>query len=108
MDDLIRRQDVIRYLERAKICLDRKGRNLVDLFLEDIEQHIEPADRWIPADQKLPKEDGTYLVSGRWSKSGKTVVGESEFSVEDGYFQTAWNFEVQAWAYMPEPYKGGE
>ena len=60
---------------------------------------------WIPVTERLPKEDGSYLVSGKWG-SGKESVGDCEFSVEDGYFQTAWNFDVLAWMPLPEPYKG--
>lgn len=57
---------------------------------------------WIPVAERLPKEDGSYLVSGKWG-SGKESVGDCEFSVEDGYFQTAWNFDVLAWMPLPEP-----
>ena len=57
---------------------------------------------WIPVTERLPKKDGSYLVSGKWG-SGKESVGDCEFSVEDGYFQTAWNFDVIAWMPLPEP-----
>lgn len=65
---------------------------------------IQPEPHWIPVTERLPKEDGSYLVSGKWG-SGKESVGDCEFSVEDGYFQTAWNFDVLAWMPLPEPYK---
>lgn len=65
----------------------------------------QPEPHWIPVTERLPKEDGSYLVSGKWG-SGKKSVGDCEFSVEDGYFQTAWNFDVLAWMPLPEPYKG--
>ena len=60
---------------------------------------------WIPVTERLPEVSGCYLVSGKWG-SGKESVGDCEFSVEDGYFQTAWNFDVLAWMPLPEPYKG--
>lgn len=66
---------------------------------------IQPEPHWIPVTEQLPKENGSYLVSGKWG-SGKESVGDCEFSVEDGYFQTAWNFDVLAWCELPEPYKG--
>ena len=65
----------------------------------------QPEPHWIPVTERLPKEDGNYLVSGKWG-SGKKSVGDCEFSVEDGYFQTAWNFDVLAWMPLPEPFKG--
>lgn len=58
---------------------------------------------WIPVTERLPDKDGCYLVSGKWG-SGKESVGDCEFSVEDGYFPTAWNFDVLAWMPLPEPF----
>ena len=75
---------------------------IMDAFDEYVDSN-EP--HWIPVTERLPKEDGSYLVSGKWG-SGKESVGDCEFSVEDGYFQTAWNFDVLAWMPLPEPYKG--
>ena len=66
---------------------------------------LNPEPHWTPVTERLPKEDGSYLVSGKWG-SGKESVGDCEFSVEDGYFQTAWNFDVLAWMPLPEPFKG--
>lgn len=58
---------------------------------------------WIPCDeQSEPKEDGTYLVSGRWLKSGRNVVGEAEYF---GEWKIVNNFIIEAWQPMPEPYK---
>ena len=73
--------------------------------LIDEQPTIQPEPHWIPVTERLPKEDGNYLVSGKWG-SGKEAVGDCLFSVEDGYFQTAWNFDVLAWCELPEPYKG--
>ena len=61
------------------------------------------AQEWVPV-KKLPKKDGSYLVSGRWA-SGREAVGECEYKVHDGYFSTAWNFDVLAWKPLPEPYR---
>ena len=62
-------------------------------------------DRWIPCSERMPEVDGNYLISGVWG-SGKEAVGDCDFSVNDGYFRTAWNFDVLAWMSLPEPYKG--
>jgi len=72
---------------------------------DEVKRVLQNVPHWIPVTERLPKEDGNYLVSGKWG-SGKESVGDCEFSVEDGYFQTAWNFDVLAWRELPEPYKG--
>ena len=61
--------------------------------------------QWVPCSVRTPNESDSYLVSGKWS-SGKVAVGECEYSSEDGYFQTAWNFDVLAWMPKPAAYKG--
>ena len=62
---------------------------------------------WILHKERLPKKDGSYLVSGKWA-SGKKAVGECEYSRHDGYFKTSWNFDVIAWKNLPEPYREEE
>lgn len=62
--------------------------------------------RWIPATDRLPEEDGMYLVHGKWSASGKKVTDTCEFYVHDGYFRAAWNFNVTHWMPLPTPPKG--
>lgn len=74
------------------------------LYMLSNQPTIQPEPHWIPVTEQLPKEDGSYLVSGKWG-SGKESVGDCEFSVKDGYFQTVWNFDVLAWMPLPEPYK---
>lgn len=57
-----------------------------------------PAEKWTPVSERLPEEDGGYLVA-----------------VKRGYVTTAlwvgnaenWK-KVTAWMPLPEPYKGGE
>ena len=68
---------------------------------------LEPEPQWIPCSERLPEESGTYLVSGKW-ESGKVAVGDCEYLAVDGYFSTAWNFDVLAWMPLPEPWRGEE
>lgn len=93
--------------EKAANMLDRGEITLGDFnkMIEPLNSEVQPEPHWIPVTERLPKEDGNYLVS-REMGSGKESVGDCEFSVEDGYFQTAWNFDVLAWRELPEPYKG--
>lgn len=83
-------------------AVDRGMNRAIDIAIEALGK---PEPHWIPVTERLPKEDGNYLVSGKWG-SGKESVGDCEFSVEDGYFRTAWNFDVLAWCELPEPFKG--
>lgn len=94
-------QEVIKSLRMIKSTCYIGNRK----FLDALEQAVEmlEAQEWIPV-KKLPKKDGSYLVSGRWG-SEKEMVGECEYKVHDGYFSTAWNFDVLAWRNLPEPYK---
>ena len=87
--------------------IEAKVETVLNQFIDWIDEAptIQAEPHWIPVKQQLPKEDGSYLVSGKWG-SGKESVGDCEFSVEDGYFQTAWNFDVFAWMPMPVSWKG--
>ena len=60
--------------------------------------------QWIPISERLPKENGRYLVSGEW-KDGKKDVGSCEYYVWGGCFEVASGFRVVAWMACPEPYE---
>ena len=60
--------------------------------------------KWIPCKERMPKKNGSYIVSGVW-ESGKKMVGECEYDVKDGYFDACWNFSVLAWMTLPKPYE---
>lgn len=89
-------QDVLH--GKYKFSLMYIWKNLMDL------PSVQPESQWIPCKESMPAKDGTYLVSGRWA-SGKESVGDCDYSKEDGYFHTVWNFDVLAWRELPEPYK---
>ena len=89
-------------------CLKTQRQFVDDMTKEALSMAIKAleAQEWVPVSEpeRLPKKDGSYLVSGRWA-SGREAVGECEYKVHDGYFSTAWNFDVIAWRNLPEPYK---
>lgn len=63
---------------------------------------IEPKPHWIPCSERLPEEEGQYLVTK--SRAGKKSV---EFAI---YFEIyEWNTAdpVVAWMPLPEPWKEG-
>ena len=88
--------------QRAENKLEREVAERIENFKAELN-----SSEWIPCSERLPEEGGNYLVSGVWG-SGKEAVGECDFSVNDGYFRTAWNFDVIAWMPLPEPYKESE
>ena len=110
MSDLISRQAAIEAV-RAYLsdCCVEDG----DYHASGIEYELnnlssaQPEQRWIPCSERLPETSGTYLVSGMW-ESGRVAVGDCEYTSYDGYFNTAWNFDVLAWMPLPEPYREGE
>jgi hypothetical protein len=62
---------------------------------------------WIPVSERLPKEDGNYLVAMKHKEFNQTKVISMDFNGEflfNDYFEKAW-WEVTAWQPLPEPYK---
>lgn len=100
VDDTISRQAAI----DAMSCINDSicGQQAIDALCEL--PSAQPEQQWIPCKTRLPEESGTYLVSGKWG-SGKVDVGDCVYLKEDGYFDTAWNFDVLAWMQLPESYK---
>lgn len=68
---------------------------------------VEP--RWFPVKERLPEQEGQYLVS--CDTDYGVEVGRFYID-EDGerYFGCDWNDpdDIEAWMPLPEPYKGGE
>lgn len=60
--------------------------SIKDAYVKGFERGIQKAmqikDHWIPVKEKMPKKDGSYLVSGKWA-SGKEAVGDCEYSRHD-------------------------
>lgn len=104
MDDLISRQAAIDVVDKYFKMIELNGDICIDGLISL--PSAQPEQRWIPCSERLPETSGTYLVSGMW-ESGRVAVGDCEYSSYDGYFNTAWNFDVLAWMLLPEPYEGG-
>jgi len=67
--------------------------------------------KWIPVKERLPEEDGTYLITYN-NFRGEKGVSTMQFSEEelnyydDNYIEYIFKrYGVIAWAYMPAPYK---
>lgn len=83
MSDLISRKALIAEYDRVHVGPPGGARKL----MEDAPS-VEPKPKWIPCSERMPEQDGTYIVSGVWA-SGKKATGECEYMVEDGYFNAS-------------------
>lgn len=62
---------------------------------------------WIPCSERLPEEDGYYLITIRFYHLHNLVVMGCNF--EDGkWLYMDGDDEVLAWQPLPQPYKAGE
>ena len=122
MSDLISRQAAI---DAAKILLDYYGTNditkeFADNVAENFMNKLPSADRpqgWIPCSERLPEEEGWYLVTIQNDKTEKRRTENDLFAIgiaeahkltpykfcKDGHRQT-----VIAWMPLPEPWKGAD
>lgn len=116
MDDLISRQETIRFIREKvnlstfmKRSIDKADKSCVELC-ERIARELPSAERWIPVTERLPEEEGQYLVSGKWANEDSEVwICEFVrlFNIR-GWCNEASRPVIQAWMSLPEPYKGGE
>ena len=113
-DDLISRQEAIdanctdwcfrKYSECPyfdNVGTDEKQCDGCDTVL--ILKDLPSAQQWIPVTERLPEEDGKYLVCGN------DKIWICRFMCLDGvhgWSNDAWNPRVEAWMPLPKPWKG--
>lgn len=108
MNDLISRKALQREIENLYDL--NYGERLIDPreFYEMVDnQNGTYANKWIPVSERLPKEDGNYLVTMKHKEFNQTKVTSMDFNGEflfNDYFEKAW-WEVTAWQPLPEPWK---
>ena len=76
----------------------------LDMAISALEHQLNGG--WIPVSERLPKEDGNYLVTMKHKEFNQTRVTSMDFNGEflfNDYFEKAW-WEVTAWQPLPEPY----
>lgn len=75
---------------------------------EALEMGIKALDQtmWIPVSEKMPEEDGYYVVSG----GGKVWVCEmlNLTNTVKGWCNSIQKPSVEAWMSLPQPYKEGD
>ena len=75
MSDLISRQDAIDALNKKRIETMEKGQD-VNLIWEclDVVNQVPSKQQWIPCSERLPSEDGRYLVCMNWNYCNTDVL----------------------------------
>ena len=72
-----------------------------------VENIINRPQGWIPCSERLPKEEGIYLVTATNCifDTEEIVVGTCYFNIEYGFSN---NRKILAWMPLPEPWKGAD
>ena len=67
---------------------------------------LNPEPHWIPVTERLPKEEGFYLVTLGYKHGAETNI--RLFKTESGkrYWRLWGNENITAWMPLPEPFKG--
>lgn len=84
-------------------CLESIEALMAEGEIYDIDYEPEP--HWIPCSERLPEDDGVYLVTIRSlidEKVTMNVVGIREYTVRNKWLSS---WQVVAWMRMMEPYK---
>lgn len=93
------------------------AKEITDSFCKDIDEQptVEAEPRWIPCCERLPEENGQYLITVRY----KHVDGYEDVYAEHGdWCDGNWDMfcfghcgeveSIPAWMPLPEPYRGGD
>lgn len=68
-------------------------------YLDGYEKALEQT-RWIPIDERLPEEPGTYMTTVDYGKYGLEVGQKYYYGKDSG-----WNYDcIIAWMPLPRPY----
>ena len=106
-DDCISRAEALR---RSHIEYDDDGEGHRVVYVEGIEElpSVTPQQKWIPCSERLPEEDGLYLVIGLGIYLGEysPFIFKREKTSPSNTLK--WVQEIVAWMPLPEPYKEGE
>lgn len=107
-DDLIKRSDAIEALNE---CIDIKGFEYTQMHnaLMEIPSVDRPQGEWTPCYERLPRKDGTYLVTYEWiGKTGNKYIEIEGIDFEHGRWDCHDYEKVTAWMPLSEPWKGAD
>lgn len=106
MSELIDRQQAIAALDKRFDNIPMEQTAEILMLRKDLRElpTVQHGQHWIPVNERLPEEDGFYLV---------TVIYGDVACVHESYFMQCnsrgvhWDYpDVTAWMPMPENYKG--
>ena len=122
MSDSISREEVLRMIITAGEVEPDLGYTHLHKVVENLPS-AEPTGRWTSCSERLPSEDGRYLVTyplfvlknkwvnvlwyGKPSMPNIKVKGKCWYCSDDEYGDVVYD-DVLAWMPIPEPYKGGD
>lgn len=106
--DLISRADAVKTVIRkcSPICAWQVGtQQYPDSVVAEINAlpSADAVQGWISCSERLPSEDGSYLVTSSFGK-----VYTAHFYSEHGRWQYNRRGLIEAWMPLPIPYKGGD
>ncbi|MDE7323108.1 MAG: DUF551 domain-containing protein [Lachnospiraceae bacterium] len=81
----------------------------VEILLEYVTKFIEEQPKiggWIPCSERLPEENGYYMVTKKIKETGKRFTGKSRFDTEKGWNDPLNFVDIVAWQPLPEEYHG--
>lgn len=113
MDDTIYREAAVKHLKHRLYETATNNPDIAGVFSEIADNRVETwieelpsaQQRWIPVTERLPEEDGTYIVC-----LDDRSVFEYDY-ISKWWDDDAWQYcgkDVVAWMPLPDPWKGGE
>lgn len=101
-------REALERVPSAQLYTEEEIQKMQDLEFAEIEKAYEIGLRegrktgeWIPCSERLPSEDGSYIVTSSFGK-----VYTSHYYAEHGQWQYNRRGMIEAWMPLPEPYKG--
>lgn len=87
------------YNELDFLPTNEEANRIIDSF-DMVAKGIKQEPRWIPVSERLPEEEGLYLVTRRNTDDVATFIFRRTITSED-----YWKRCATAWMPLPEPYK---
>ena len=113
MDEAISKQSAIDALRRLYIENPQIDNDFVyDMALDQADDAIkqlppiQPEPHWIPCGERLPEEEGFYLVTLEHDYGAETNIRFFQFENGKRYWSLWGNENITAWMPKPEAYRG--